>query len=172
MLTREQWIKRKRRRFRLRIFAAGFLGVLAIALIVVVVVLLLRSGASSKSTIRSINGYTVTEMLLTVNESSRPGGKLSDPVSVIAESMNDHGSSAVEMRNYLESLRLRGEKKLSYHFVIGSSGDIVECIPLNEVSVSGGKVRTDAITIGYFESEEALGALAALKAKIEEEIIR
>ncbi len=172
MLTREQWIKRKRRQFRLRIFAAGFLGLLVIALIVVVVVLLLGGGAESMSTIRSINGCTVTEMLLTVNESSRPGTKLTDASCVITEKMNDHGSSAVEMRNYLESLRLRGDVKLSYHFVVGTSGDIVECIPLNEVSVDGGRPRAGAITIGYFESEESLQAVEALKAKIEEEIIR
>ena len=50
-------------------------------------------------------------------------------------------------RNYFENLRTTQERMASAHFIIGLEGEIIQCVPLNEIAyaVKGENQRKDRI---------------------------
>ena len=85
--------------------------------------------------------------LLTVNEYSRPGIALKQVNGIVVHYTANPGTSAIENRNYFEGLKDSHVTKASSHFIIGLEGEIVQCIPCNEISYASNDRNDDTISI-------------------------
>lgn len=73
------------------------------------------------------------EKFLTPNEYSRPGEPLPEVTELFVHYTANAGTSAAQNRSYFENLGITGETSASAHFVIGYNGEIIQCLPLNEI---------------------------------------
>lgn len=89
--------------------------------------------------------YTVD--LLTVNPYSRPGTSLEEVNGIVIHYTANPGTTAKQNRDYFEGLSLSGETSASSHFVIGIDGEIVQCIPCNEIAYASNDRNADTIAI-------------------------
>ncbi len=89
----------------------------------------------------------ITEDFLTVNEYSRPGEKLGKVKNIFVHYTANPGTSAAQNRSYFENLGITGETSASAHFVIGYEGEIIQCIPLEEIAYAVVQRNYDSISI-------------------------
>ncbi|WP_252722954.1 N-acetylmuramoyl-L-alanine amidase [Treponema phagedenis] len=75
----------------------------------------------------------IEKQMLTVNPFSRPGQKLQEVKGVVIHWVANPGTSAQANRNYFESLKRQkkkdGARYASAHFIIGITGDVLQCLP-------------------------------------------
>lgn len=95
----------------------------------------------------SIEGPLIEEQLLTPNEYSRPGIPLSEVNGIVIHYTANPGTTAQGNRNYFESLKTTQTTKASSHFIIGLEGEIIQCIPLNEIAYASNDRNSDTISI-------------------------
>ena len=89
----------------------------------------------------------VNEQFLTVNEYSRPGTPLEEVKGIVVHYTGNPGTTAMQNRNYFEGLAQSKQTKASSHYIIGLSGEIIQCIPLNEISYASNQRNVDTISI-------------------------
>ena len=85
--------------------------------------------------------------LLTINEYSRPALALEQVNGIVIHYTANPGTTAIQNRSYFENLAETHETKASSHFVIGLEGEIVQCIPCNEISYASNDRNFDTISI-------------------------
>lgn len=75
---------------------------------------------------------------MSVNPYSRPGTKLKSIKGVVVHWVGNAGSSALANRNYFESLKKQtvrqGARYASSHFIVGLSGEVIQCLPVDEMA--------------------------------------
>ena len=96
---------------------------------------------------------------------------LEEVTGIVIHYVGNPGTTAQQNRDYFESLAETGETSASSHYVVGLDGEIIQCIPLNEVAYASRQRNKDTISIevchptseGWFNSEtyEALIELVA-----------
>lgn len=101
---------------------------------------------------RILPQITIQTKLLTKNEYSRPGLPLKKVKGVVVHYTANPGTDAMNNRNYFNNLpKLNKNKKnktyASSHFVIGLEGQIVQCIPLEEMAYASNERNEDTISI-------------------------
>jgi N-acetylmuramoyl-L-alanine amidase len=85
---------------------------------------------------------------LTVNEWSRPGDPLEKVNGVVIHYVGNPDTTAQANRNYFESLSSGTEGiYASSHFIVGLDGEVIQCIPLTEVSYASNDRNSDTISI-------------------------
>lgn len=89
----------------------------------------------------------ITEDFLTVNEYSRPGEALEEVNNIFVHYTANRGTSAAQNRSYFENLGTTGETSASAHFIIGYDGEIIQCIPLDEIGYAVMGRNYDSISI-------------------------
>lgn len=89
----------------------------------------------------------IREDYLTVNEYSRPGDTVSDISKIVIHYTGNPGSTAQGNRDYFESLAENPVTSASSHFVIGLDGEIIQCIPLNEIAYASNRANEYSISI-------------------------
>lgn len=94
----------------------------------------------------------IQKKLLKKNEFSRPGITLKKVKGIVVHYTANPGTDAIENRNYFNNLPQinKGKAKQTYassHFVIGLEGQIVQCIPLNEIAYASNDRNSDTIAI-------------------------
>ena len=57
------------------------------------------------------------------------------------------GTTAKQNRNYFNGLKDSKKTKASAHFVVGLEGEIVQCIPCNEIAYASNERNSDTISI-------------------------
>lgn len=88
--------------------------------------------------------------LLTPNVNSRPGTKLDNIKGIVVHYTANPGTDAQANRNYFEGRKEepdRSENKVSSHFIIGLQGEIIQCIPLNEIAYASNGRNQDTVSI-------------------------
>lgn len=85
--------------------------------------------------------------LLTPNKYSRPQTALKNVNGIVIHYVANPGTTAQQNRNYFENLKDTHETKASSHFVIGTDGEIVQCIPTSEISYCSNERNDDTIAI-------------------------
>lgn len=105
-------------------------------------------------TLTSVGNRTVETMLLTPNKYSRPETSLKKVNSVVVHYTANPGSTGEANRNYFESLRIKKTTSASSHFVIGLEGEIIQCIPLDEISYASNDRNHDTISIECCHPDE------------------
>ncbi len=113
----------------------------------------------------------IQQQFLTPNKYSRPQIPLSKVTKIAVHYVGGAGSSAQNTRNYFESLKdqipdptgkwwinkdgsyrtFRGEKVgiryVSSHFVVGLLGEVIQCIPLDEMSYCTNQANGYSVSI-------------------------
>ena len=85
--------------------------------------------------------------LLTPNEYSRPQTPLEVVNDIVVHYVDEPTSTAMQNRDYFESLKDGSGRSVSSHFVIGLEGEIVQCVPLGEVAYASNHRNGDTISI-------------------------
>lgn len=84
---------------------------------------------------------------LTPNEYSRPGDAIGQVTNIFVHYTANPGTSAAQNRSYFEQLKDTGERSASAHFIIGYEGEIVQCIPFEEIAYAVQTRNYDSISI-------------------------
>ena len=98
-------------------------------------------------TVKVETAPVVDPQFLTVNEYSRPGTKLEEVKGIVVHYTGNPGTTAMQNRNYFEGLAQSKKTKASSHYIIGLSGEIIQCIPLDEISYASNQRNVDTISI-------------------------
>ena len=97
----------------------------------------------------------VSQHLLTINEYSRPGTKLEQVKGIVVHYTGNPGTTAMQNRNYFEGLAQSKKTKASSHYIIGLSGEILQCVPLDEIAYASNQRNADTISIECCIDNEA-----------------
>lgn len=89
----------------------------------------------------------VTKDFLTPNEYSRPQTPLVKVNGIVIHYVGNPGTTGQSNRNYFEQLATTQDAYASSHFVIGLEGEIIQCIPLNEIAYCSNDRNSDTISI-------------------------
>ena len=143
--------RNRRRNMRMHILLAVDAALLA-AILLVSGLLLYRSHNRETeqhlSQVQAPDWYT--QDFLTVNPYSRPGTKREHVRDIVIHYVANPGTSAKQNRNYFEGLKDQSGSKTvsaSSHYIIGSDGTILQCIPLDEVAYGNYPRNDDTVSI-------------------------
>lgn len=148
--------RRRRRRRREQWIRRGVLLFGVLAVLVLTAVLLHLVGNREKKQEAPVMAYDIKYVaeapdfnveLLDINEYSRPGTALPEVKGIVIHYTANPGTSAEQNRSYFENLKDTGETYASSHFVIGMEGEIIQCIPCNEIAYASNDRNADTIAI-------------------------
>lgn len=88
-----------------------------------------------------------TENFLTPNEYSRPGDPLEKIDNIFVHYTANQGTSAAQNRSYFEQQKDVHDRSVSAHFIIGYEGEIIQCVPLDEIAYAVQTRNEDSISI-------------------------
>ena len=89
----------------------------------------------------------IQQQLLTMNEYSRPGTKLDKVKGIVIHYTGNPGTTSMQNHSYFEGLAETKEMKASSHFIVGLSGEIIQCVPLDEIAYASNQRNVDTISI-------------------------
>ena len=96
----------------------------------------------------------IVQDILPVNEYSRPGIALSEVNGVVVHYTGNPGTTAEQNRSYYKNLAETKETYASSHFVIGMDGEIIQCVPLDEIAYCSNQRNDDTISIECCHSDD------------------
>ena len=99
----------------------------------------------------------ITQELLPVNPYSRPGTALEQVNGIVVHYVGNPGTSAAQNRSYFAGLAEQTEAPYTFassHFLIGLNGEIIQCVPLNEISYCSNSRNDDTIAIECCHPDE------------------
>lgn len=85
--------------------------------------------------------------LLTINDYSRPGLAIDEVNGIVVHYTANPGTTAQQNRDYFESLKDTHETHVSSQFVIGLEGEIIQCVPCNEIAYASNDRNSDTVSI-------------------------
>lgn len=85
--------------------------------------------------------------LLPINKFSRPGTKVDTIKSIVVHYVGNPGTTAAQNRSYFNNLATLGTTYASSHYVIGLQGEIIQCVPLDEIAYASNDRNHDTISI-------------------------
>ncbi len=145
--------RKKRRQVELALYLALSILVLTIILIVIFVAVAKNRKVSMREIKKPEPVYVVEVApeievdLLSINTQSRPGIALEEVKGIVVHYTANPGTSAKQNRNYFENLKDQKKTFASSHFVIGLEGEIVQCVPCNEIAYASNDRNEDTISI-------------------------
>ncbi len=92
--------------------------------------------------------------LLTVNPDSRPGTPTEKITGIVVHYTANPGATAIDNRNYFESLKDGHDTQVSSNFVIGLEGEIVQCVPTWEMAYASNSRNIDTVSIECCHPDE------------------
>lgn len=156
--------KRKRKRYIIKsiivLCELGFILILGFLLYNLLKAAILKTPDGRKDVVEAVSAHRmemieandaqkpeIMEDFLSINEYSRPGEALQSVNNLFVHYTANPGTSAAQNRSYFENLGITGETSASAHFVIGYDGEIIQCIPLNEIAYAVVQRNYDSISI-------------------------
>ena len=88
----------------------------------------------------------IVDALLTPNKFSRPRIPLKSVKKVVLHYVGNPNTSAQANRNYFENQKYGG-RYVSSHYIVGLGGEILRCVPENEVAYCSNQANTYSISI-------------------------
>ena len=158
-IRREENRRRRRKQERTRrMIVGGLAAVIGIAVIVTAVLVTKKlTGRKQVNPADVAVPEYVNVNLLTPNKYSRPQIPLEKVNGIVVHYVANPCSTALENRNYFEGLKDQTGSKttsVSSHFVIGLEGEVVQCVPLNEVAYASNNRNSDTISIECCHPDE------------------
>ncbi len=145
--------RRKRKKRMWNLFRLLFTAALAVSLVFCLIGYV--SDKSSEPHEPSELPDWVMVELLTPNRFSRPGIALKSIEGIVVHYTANPGTTAEQNRDYFESLATSGDAFASSHFIIGIDGEIIQCIPLTEISYCSNERNSDTISIECCHKDES-----------------
>ncbi len=158
-LRREQNRRRRRKQERIRRMILGGLAAVVVIAVITTAVLVTKKLTGRKQVNPAdvkVPEYVKVD-LLTPNKYSRPQTPLEKVNGIVVHYVANPCSTALENRNYFEGLKDQTGSKTtsaSSHFVIGLEGEVVQCIPLDEVAYASNNRNSDTISIECCHPDE------------------
>lgn len=90
----------------------------------------------------------VEDKLLTINPYSRSGEKQNKIEYIVVHYVGNANTSATANRNYFNNLAKTHSTSASSHYIIGLNGEIIRCIPDDEVAFHSGSYSMNRKSIG------------------------
>ena len=154
---REEYRKRHRAQVRRKqLIGNGIvIGVIILIIATIIIVVALRGKKAKQEEVKAEVTSTLYNpiqpkldvQLLTPNPYSRPQKALEKVNGIVVHYTANPGTSARQNRDYFNGLAETKKTKASSHFVIGLEGEIVQCIPCNEISYASNNRNSDTISI-------------------------
>lgn len=141
MLPEQRILRRKRYAWRRRLLVLG-LAVLVL-LGVLIPVLVFRTRPSVRQLDEATVPEWITQDFIRVGGPSRRGYSLTAFNDVVVHYVGNPGTTAQQNRNWFDN----PQSKVSSHFVVGLDGEIIQCLPLNEMSAASNQRNPDTISI-------------------------
>lgn len=151
--------KSRKKRIHQRNIRIG-IGILLVLTVVFVVIKLVQSGKLSDQYTENegeeIERYRpeIEVNLLTPNPYSRPGIETGKITGIVVHYTANPGATAMNNRDYFESLKDTHETKVSSNFVVGLDGEIVQCVPTWEVAYASNNRNNDTVSIECCHPDE------------------
>ncbi|MFR4008589.1 MAG: N-acetylmuramoyl-L-alanine amidase family protein [Christensenellales bacterium] len=147
--------RRRRRRRRAETRKKMIIGAMAL-MAALGVVLWLTSGSQSQSVAGKENKNVaqptwIDEQLIQTNGSARRGKKLEEVKNIVIHYVANPGTTAKQNRDYFNN----DDTKVSAHFVVGLEGEVIQCIPLDEISSATNDRNVDTISIEVCHPDES-----------------
>lgn len=95
----------------------------------------------------NVDGLSIQHDFLTVNPYSRSGEPLGRIKGIVIHYTGNPGSTAKNNHDYFENLKDKHTAYVSSHFIVGLKGEIIQCIPLNEIAYASNNRNKDTISI-------------------------
>ncbi len=92
--------------------------------------------------------------LLTVNDYSRPGISTERIQNIVIHYTANPGTTAQNNRDYFEGLKDSQLTKASSNFIIGIDGEIVQCVPTNEIAYASNEANIYSVSIELCHLDE------------------
>lgn len=160
-LTKKQWMRRRR---IARFFRISLLTIVTLILILFALKLFKRwnehrlgNYSDEEMILNDItlqNDETINVDLLPKNSYSRPGKKLKKINAIVIHYVGNPSTTAKNNRDYFAGLATSQKTKASSHFVVGLEGEIIQCVPLNEISYCSNHRNKDTIAIEVCHLDE------------------
>ena len=97
----------------------------------------------------------IDEQLLTVNEWSRPGKKIKSLDYIVIHYLANPETTAQENHDYFESLKDLKNTSMSANYVVGLDGEIIHCVPDDEVAYASNKANSYSISVENCHPDES-----------------
>ena len=88
----------------------------------------------------------IEQKLLTPNKYSRPQIPLKNVTKIAVHYVGNPNTSAEANRNYFENQK-NGGRYVSSHFIVGLQGEVIQCIPLDEIAYCTNQANSYSISI-------------------------
>lgn len=89
----------------------------------------------------------IKEDFVEINEYSRPGKKLEGVNAVVIHYTGNPGTTAAQNRHYYGELAKTKEASVSSNFVVGIEGEVIQCVPSDEVAYASNDRNSDTLSI-------------------------
>lgn len=89
----------------------------------------------------------IEQEFISVNPYSRPGTALERIRGIVVHYVANPGSSGWDNRSYFAGLAETKERKAGAHFIIGLDGEIIQCVPLTEITYCSNNRNVDTVSI-------------------------
>ncbi len=96
----------------------------------------------------------VEEAFLVPSSYSRPVKPLKEVNNIVIHYVANPGTSAKNNRNYFDGLRKSKITKASSHFIVGLEGEVLQCVPLSEISYCSNNRNGDTVAIEVCHPDE------------------
>lgn len=90
---------------------------------------------------------TITKNFITPNKYSRPGLPLKSVKKIAVHYVGNPKSTAIANRNYFNDLAKTGRRYVSAHFVVGLDGEVIQCIPTDEIAYCTNQANSYSVSI-------------------------
>lgn len=129
-----------------------------VVLVVLLVVLMVYQCVWKKAETSHLNldasEPQIDVQLLDINEYSRPG-TASDPITgIVIHYTANPGSTAQNNRDYFNGLQDGHGDYISSHFVVGTEGEIIQCVPTWEIAYASNGRNHDTVSIECCHPDE------------------
>ncbi len=133
---------------------AALLAVMTVAVLVIAAVKLRGPAPSPDEVEKNVPSYVAQEFL-TLNQWSRPGRPLEEVNGVVLHYIGNPGTSAMANRNYFNSLADGSlQTYASSHFIVGLEGEVIQCVPLDEIAYASNTRNDDTISVEACHPDE------------------
>lgn len=96
----------------------------------------------------------VDVQLIAKNEYSRPGKKLDAVNGIVVHYVANPGTSAAANRSYFAGLAESKATYASSNFIIGLEGEVIQCVPADEVAYASNNRNSDTLSIECCHPDE------------------
>lgn len=156
--------RNKKRVYSFKIAILCFCMIIVCTFVVCIIFPIIKNWTNSKTkatlSINNIDNDVLLEQIgvkqdfLTINEYSRPAISLDKVNNIVVHYTANPNTDAASNRSYFEGLKDSKITSASSHFIIGLKGDIIQCIPLNEIAYASNDRNSDTISIECCHKDE------------------